>query len=114
MKRFVLTLVLLTSSGIAFAHTHLKSTVPQDGSTLQSAPKTITLKFEGEVQVTALSVIGADGKEQKVAKLPEEKTATPVIALPALNAGAYTVKWRAAGHDGHVISGQLKFSVDAK
>ena len=113
MKKFVWTIALTLMWPLAFAHTHLKSTIPADGSVLQAAPKNITLKFEGEVQLTAVSLTGKEGKEQPLAKLPAGMAKEAVVSLPTLAAGQYVVKWRAAGHDGHVVSGQLKFTVEA-
>ena len=37
-----------------------------------------------------------------------------VDSVKPLEAGAYTLAWRAAGDDGHVMSGEVKFSVVPK
>jgi methionine-rich copper-binding protein CopC len=97
----------------ASAHTHLKSSTPADGSTLQTAPKEIKLTFEDIVNLTAVSISGADGKSKALSGLPAEPVKEARLALPALSPGDYTVNWRAAGHDGHVMSGHLKFTVAA-
>jgi len=97
----------------ASAHTHLKSSNPAEGAKLTAAPKEITLTFEDEVQLTAVSVSGADGKAKALTPLPAQATKEATVALPALAAGNYTVNWRAAGHDGHVMTGHVKFSVAA-
>jgi methionine-rich copper-binding protein CopC len=95
----------------AFAHTHLKSSDPVDGSELQVAPKQVTLTFGDPIQLTALDIVPEGGKPRTVQSLPGEVVKAVTVPLPPLKAGKYVIKWRAAGHDGHVMSGQLKFTI---
>jgi methionine-rich copper-binding protein CopC len=108
---FVALLTLATQA--ALAHTHLKSSSPVDGSTVTTPPKQLTLTFEDFTQVTAVSIAGKDGKAKTLEVPAAGPSKTATVALPALKAGDYLVRWRAAGHDGHVMSGQLKFTVAA-
>ena len=103
--------VLALGAQSAIAHTHLKSSDPADGSELQAAPKQITLTFGDPVQLTALDVAANGGKPQSMKGLPGEVLKVVTVPVPPLKSGKYVVTWRAAGHDGHVMSGQFKFSI---
>jgi hypothetical protein len=40
-----------------------------------------------------------------------EAAATFAVGLPALDPGAYRLTWRALGDDGHVMTGDIDFTV---
>ena len=104
---------LALGTQVASAHTQLKSSSPANGSTLQAAPTELKLTFADLVNLTQVSVSGADGKSKSLTALPAEPVKEARLHLPALAPGDYTVNWRAAGHDGHVMSGHLKFTIAA-
>jgi len=66
---------------VAMAHTTVKSATLEDGGIYQSLPETFELVFA-----------------QKV-------------GLPDLNSGQYTLSWRAMAKDGHVLKGELTFTI---
>ena len=102
-------LVLLWSTG-ALAHAHLTDSSPVDGSQLLEGPATLVLTFSEAVQLTALSIQRGGTTAQKLA-LPEQVAARVSVPLPKLAAGAYVVRWRTLGSDGHVVPGQIRFSI---
>lgn len=99
----------------ASAHASLKSSDPQAGATLAAAPKEIALTFNEKVEeaFSSITLSGANGKPVTVgkAKVDAGNPAILHVDVPALAAGAYTVKWAVAGHDGHRRTGEYKFSV---
>jgi len=114
--RIVLALaVLVFGSQLAIAHTPLASSVPANNAALTAPPANIVLKFPHAVQLTAVAVESADGKQKHtVSPLPDGKVKEATLVAPKLNAGAYVISWRAAGEDGHVMSGKIKFSIAAQ
>ena len=102
-------------SPLAQAHATLKSSSPDAGATLDVPPKEITLTFNEKIEAAFSTVTVADAGGKPVA--PGKATvdaANPAIVrlpLPALAAGAYTVTWAVAGHDGHRRKGEFKFTV---
>jgi methionine-rich copper-binding protein CopC len=99
---------------IAFAHAHLKSSTPSDGSVLGAPPASIMLMFSEAVRPTALTLQKGDDKsEQKLGPLPTKASAHLEVPSPQLAPGAYTIRWRALGEDNHVMSGAIKFTVSA-
>src|ERR1700729_3675234 len=82
----------------AQAHSHLRSSIPAEGSTV-AAPAQAVLAFSESSHLAALTLTrGAD-------------SALKVEPLPKLSAGAWTLAWRVIGDDGHVTHGTVHFTV---
>lgn len=99
----------------ASAHANLKSASPEAGAILAAAPRQITLAFSEKVEEAFSSVSVADAQGRKVstakARVDAANPSVVNLDLPALAAGAYTVKWAVAGHDGHRRMGEFQFTV---
>jgi copper transport protein len=100
----------------AQAHTHLLSSTPGKGDTVRTPVNEILLHFSEAVDAryTVVVLLDASGQQIKMAQLvgaSPSKDYKLVLERP-LMAGAYTVKWKAAGDDGHVSTGLFDFSVD--
>lgn len=104
-------LVLLLGIGVAAAHAHLRQSVPADGSVLRVSPPQLTLTFSESARLTALWIEPQGGARQKVAPLPASPAAEVTVALPPLKPGNYVIAWRVLGDDGHVVPGQLHFTL---
>ncbi|HUL18997.1 MAG TPA: copper resistance CopC family protein [Steroidobacteraceae bacterium] len=102
-------LLLLLCSG-AGAHVHLQQSSPADGSRLAAAPATLTLSFSEPAQLTALSLQQDQGRSWKLSAPPEAQLHLSV-ALPPLAPGSYHLHWRALSRDGHVVPGEIHFSI---
>jgi len=93
------------------AHAQLQQVTPADGSVLSSAPTEFVLRFSEAAQLTALSIEKEGGAKQKLAPLPQKPQTIISVALPQLAAGRYVVSWRAVSADGHVVPGQIHFTL---
>lgn len=103
--------LLMTVAVTAQAHTHLASSVPADKSRVK-APAAIELHFSDAAKLTALTLQKGNEAAQPVKSLPTAAAADLSVPMPALTPGDYTVNWRVAGDDGHVMSGKFGFTVD--
>jgi methionine-rich copper-binding protein CopC len=108
---FLAGLAFLSMSGAAWAHAHLETSVPANGSTVAKAPTEIVLTFSDAARVTAVAITKDGGQEQKIAKLPTELATRIAVAIPKLADGSYTVDWRVASKDGHVMNGKVRFTI---
>jgi copper transport protein len=112
MRRVLLVcLVALALPAPAFAHATLRSTTPQFGHELRTAPRTIRLHFDQQVKVLpgAIAVLNMNGVNfAGGARVDGTDVVAPVRALLR---GAYTVRWRAISADSHVVSGVWTFGV---
>jgi methionine-rich copper-binding protein CopC len=98
----------------AQAHTHLKGSVPAEGSTVNAPPDQISLTFSEAARLTALTIQKEGGEEQKLTSGPlPESSAQVSVAAPKLAPGKYTVNWRVVSADNHIMSGKLHFTVAA-
>lgn len=105
--------VLVLAPVAAHAHDTLTDSSPRDGEVV-TAPDELTLTFSGEISPlgTAVTVEGPDG--DAVAGDPEVDGRVVTVPLAAdLAAGGYTVAWRVTSGDGHPISGEFGFEVEA-
>lgn len=100
------------------AHAHLASSKPAKGDTVRAALHEIVLHFTEAVaeRFTVISLLDASGHDitfgttEAVGGSPS-KTYRLRLQHP-LMAGAFTVKWKVAGTDGHGSTGMFDFSVD--
>lgn len=103
------------ASPFASAHASLKSSIPAAGATVATAPKEISLTFNEKVEEAFSTVTLADGQGKPVAsgkaKVDAGNPAILRMQAPPMSAGAYTVTWAVAGHDGHRRKGAFKFTV---
>ena len=98
----------------AFAHAHLKSSVPADGAGVP-APAAITITFTEDVELsfTGVTITGPGGEvEQGAASLDPADPMTLVVPVAgAMTVGGYTVSWHALATDGHKSEGSFSFVV---
>jgi copper resistance protein C len=115
MRKFsgVWLVIWVLATAVAHAHTHLTQSVPANGTEVPASPPNIVLKFSEATRLTALTLQGEKGAQQKLAPLPSTPAEELTVKAPQLTPGKYVVTWRAVGTDGHVMSGQLSFKVAA-
>jgi methionine-rich copper-binding protein CopC len=112
-------LVVATTFGSdpAFAHERLVSSTPAPGATLVEAPRSVALRFQGQVTGVSVDVRDACGRTvpgevtisgaQVTAAVRQDRLA----AAAAERSGQWNVTWRAVGADGHLIEGHVPFVV---
>jgi methionine-rich copper-binding protein CopC len=108
--RVALAWLLLWGSSGALAHAHLQGSSPVDGSHLSAAPAVLVLSFSESARLTALSLESPDGKRTQLVA-PAEPQARISVPLPSLTPGTYVVYWRALAADGHLVPGQIRFTI---
>ena len=101
----------------AEAHPKLVSATPAVNSNVATAPTTLSLKFNESITAALSSVTLLDAAQHAVtlaAVRNADKDATTLVAKVTGNVspGRYTVKWQAAGKDGHPVKGEFTFVVD--
>jgi methionine-rich copper-binding protein CopC len=109
-RTFVAGLLVVAAAG-AQAHAHLQQATPADGSVLESAPAELVLRFSEAAQLTVLTIARDGGPQQKITALPHKAQAQIVVKLPPLAPGHYVVSWRALSADGHVVPGDIHFTL---
>lgn len=104
----------LGSSGQAWAHAQPETQTPGAGAVV-SAPPEVRITYDAALEpaFSSLTVSDAQGKQVNRAKAEVDTSThkTMRVALPALPAGVYQVKWVAVADDGHRTQGSYKFTV---
>ncbi|WP_168193770.1 copper resistance CopC family protein [Lysinibacillus sp. SGAir0095] len=104
---------LFTFVNNAFAHTHIESSSPQSEEVLIEELKEITLTFEGKIeQSSSFTLQNAAGDSIPVDNISiSENVLTGSLTNPIEN-GEYLIIWNIIGADGHLIEGEIPFTVD--
>ena len=109
-------LVLVVASvAVATAHLRVQKTLPEAGAALAESPRQIQVWFNQSPD-PAISLLALEGAAGEIAlgDTAVRDDRSLLAALPSkLEAGAYTVKWRTAGDDGHTQRGDFAFTVRA-
>ena len=124
MRIFAATLAVVLGLAVPFEasptlHFSLVRSTPAKDQKVQAttAPTRLQLWFS-EAPAAPASQIGLkrDAAEVAIGKIVvvEKDKSLYVDSAKPLEAGAYTLTWRAAGDDGHVMTGEVKFSIVPK
>ena len=81
-----------------------------DHADTRAAPASLVLEFSEAARLTALWIEKQGGDKKKLAP-PQESQSRITVTLPPLAPGDYVVSWRVQGADGHVVPGQLHFTL---
>ena len=117
MKRIVIGffLILLVESARLEAHAFLQRAEPGVGSTVQTSPSEVRIRFTENIEpaFSSIQVFDASGKEvdKRDVHLDRSDSALLHVSLPRLGAGTYKVVWRVVSVDTHVTSGSFTFRV---
>lgn len=110
--------LLVPTSSEAGIHFALNKSAPEDGASVTS-PAEVRLWFTEvpEDGTTSIRLIDPAGKQVSTGEVQQDADDGRVLFIELehpVDAGAYTVAWRAMGSDGHVVRGDLSFSVVAR
>ena len=109
---------MLAPSSRASAHPKLLSATPSVNGHVASAPATLSLTFNETITAALSSVTVLDAAQHAVTLEKVQSDAKDPATLVAkvtgtMLPGRYTVRWQAAGKDGHPMKGEFTFVVDA-
>lgn len=115
MKGIILLLIFVAGLTRLEAHAFLKDANPGVGSTIQTAPSEVQIRFTENIEpaVSSIQVFDASGKEvdKRDLHLDDSDHALLHVSLPRLGAGTYKVVWRVVSVDTHVTNGNFTFRV---
>lgn len=107
-------LAAMLSATLAFAHSEMETTSPENQAKLDVAPEMLHLTFSAPARVmkVVMTHTTADGANEMRLEIPSRELVDEVHLTPEFpGAGAYRVEWRALGEDGHVMTGEFSFDV---
>jgi len=108
-------LIVLTGAARVEAHAFLKDAEPSVGSTIQTSPGDVRIRFTENIEpsFSTIQVFDVSGKEvdKRDVRLDRSDRALLHVSLPRLGAGIYKVVWRVVSVDTHVTNGSFTFQV---
>lgn len=105
----VLMLIMLPS--LAFAHTHMTDSDPQDGEMINMPLNEIKLFFETSIEsLSTFELFNEQNESIPVDIIIDHDTMIGQLDAP-LSDGKYIVQWDIIGLDGHPMKGEFSFEV---
>jgi putative copper export protein/methionine-rich copper-binding protein CopC len=119
--RLICALLMLAFAATASAtalHIRLESSSPERDEVLPAVPSQLRLVFSGpiEARYTSVTLTAPNGTRVAIGVVvfAEGSDRDITTSLPALTqSGSYTVNWRTAGADGHVLAGSYAFVLES-
>jgi methionine-rich copper-binding protein CopC len=95
------------------AHLKLTRSSPSEGAAISTSPKQLQLWFNEEplLPLSSITLKGPDGNVKVDPPRASAEQSLTVAIGNALTPGSYRIAWKAAGGDGHVVTGTVDFTV---
>jgi len=106
--------VLATGTADAYAHAYLDRAEPRVGSTVATAPRTLSLHFTQNIEpaLSTIEVRNAAGDRVDQGRPHAGGSRTVLqVGLKSLPPGSYQVHWRVLSADTHTTEGSFSFQV---
>jgi copper resistance protein C len=106
--------VLATGTADAYAHAYLDRAEPRVGSTVATAPRTLSLRFTQNIEpaLSTIEVRNAAGERVDQGRPHSGASRTVLqVGLKSLPPGSYQVHWRVLSVDTHTTEGSFSFQV---
>ena len=115
MKCIILLVIFVAGSARLEAHAFLEGADPAVGSSVQTSPSEVRIRFTENIEpaVSSIQVFDTSGKEvdKRDLHLDGSDHAVLHISLPRLGVGTYKVMWRVVSVDTHVTNGNFTFRI---
>ncbi|MGY4099605.1 copper resistance CopC family protein [Nocardia sp. R16R-3T] len=103
--------VVVLSTGVADAHSHITHAEPADGAVLQVGPPQVSVTFNEKVDEPVLTVTGPDGNTWSQGAVHVDGRTLSIDLVPLGPAGVYTTRFTVTSKDGHRVEGQRSFTL---
>jgi methionine-rich copper-binding protein CopC len=104
--------LLFSSSDMAQAHTMERAISIANNAVLQAAPETFTVSYVHPARFGSVQLRTATGETVPMRyQPPANATTTFTIPLPKLVPDTYRLTWRVIADDGHVMTGNVTFTI---
>ncbi|ALC90665.1 hypothetical protein AM500_13380 [Bacillus sp. FJAT-18017] len=110
----IMAIMVMMLPTIANAHTQLESSTPVAGQVVTESLNEIVLNFGGEIESLSTMTLLKDGQNVPFKSIEPQGTQMIGIITDPLANGSYDIQWKIVGEDGHVITGEIPFSVQVE
>ncbi len=97
----------------ARAHALVLASTPAAGARLEAAPPRASLRFNSRIDParSRLTLHGPEGATQVLPLAPGAEPTELEADLPALQPGAWRLRWQVLATDGHITRGDIAFTI---
>ncbi len=132
MTRLLIALIaLLSINTVAFGHSKMSGSTPEDGATVEAGLAAVSLTFDRKVRLTRVMLAAAPAEMTLAAvmsdvealenqaeigvlsELPKGFVEETEIDFDPLTPGVYKLHWIAVAQDGHTMEGKVHFAVES-
>lgn len=105
--------LLALSISVAFAHTEVNTTTPENGAVIEIVPSHIIMTFGDQIRVTRVEMTH-DSEDSVDLDLGNQKEFSKRFEIPIsdMGSGIYQFEWRGLADDGHPMRGSFEFEVE--
>ena len=104
--------LMLLGAVTAHAHAHLDRADPRVGSTVNAAPREVSLSFSENLETAFSTIKVTDASGQRVDEgKPSIEGNVMRVQLRAIPPGTYRVEWHVLSVDTHTTEGRFNFEV---
>lgn len=108
---FIISLFFVFPSIIS-AHTTISTSTPSEGEVITEKLHELTVEFAGGIENQSTLTLVNEQEEIAFDTISrEEKKMTGSLTSPLKN-GNYVLTWKVASKDGHILTGDIQFTVD--
>lgn len=108
----ILCALLIFIPSVGYAHTHLESSNPEDGTILNENVEEIVLRFDTPIEKLSTMTLTRDGENIELQTQTVTNNSLIGKVSNPLENGKYQVDWKIVGEDGHVIEDRISFEVN--
>jgi len=114
ISALLLLLVVICTTQICWAHAILKDSTPAPHSTVKGPDFDITLRYNVRIDGTRSRVllVSPDGQAAALKLGSQPSPDTLQARATGLKPGAYKLQWKVLASDGHMSSGEIRFTVN--
>jgi methionine-rich copper-binding protein CopC len=112
MKKFLFIICLILACPIyASAHTTVSSSNPDEGEIITEEIRELKVEFAGAIENQGTLTLVKEQEEIKLDSSVNDKQIIGSLTAPLEN-GNYLLTWKVASTDGHILTGDIPFTVN--
>lgn len=111
-KIMMLTWLFLAIPFVTLAHTTVSNSNPSEGEVITEELSELSVEFAGQIENQGSLTLIHDQEEIRLENISiEEKKISGDVPSPLEN-GSYTLTWKIASTDGHLMTGDIPFTIN--
>lgn len=107
----LLSLLLIFPLAVS-AHTTVKTSTPTEGEEITQELTELFIEFAGEIEDQSTMTLTKENEEQSFDTVTVQGSKLIGTFISPLTNGSYVLSWQIAAKDGHILTGEIPFTVN--